>query len=379
MELLYEVWLHTLSDFEPETAAKAAPFFDRKTTSFASGDVEARLMEDIGLSGEFSKRIAQPEFFKQAKDIIDYCKRNDIRIITQESREYPDILKEINLPPRLLFAKGAPLKKSDYIGVAVVGCRKPTDHGKSFARLVGQDLGKNNITVISGMAEGIDGQAHMGALDAGGRTIAVLAGSVDVIYPKCHEKLYRRILENGGTIISERPPGTPAKKYFYQQRNRIITGLSQGVVIVEGKLASGTSITARLALEENRDVFAVPNSPMLWQAELPNKLIAEGATIVNRENVPALYYKDIRPDLVIEKTEDLPQKNETKIKSVTDDERIIKYISDAGGVAGIEMLAEALDMGLNVLSARLTILCIKGKLRQESGNRYVLTKQIRKG
>lgn len=371
MELLYEVWLHTLSDFEPETASKMAVLFDRDKRSFSSGEADIRLLEDIGLSGEFAKRISEPEFFKKAKDIIDYCKTNGIRIITQESEEYPVALKTITLPPRLLFAKGALLKPDNDVKVAVVGCRKPTEHGKSMARLIGRDLGKNGITVVSGMAEGIDGQAHLGALDSCGKTIAVLAGSVDVVYPSCHDRLYRQILENGGTIISERPPRTPAKKYFYQQRNRIIIGLSQGAVIVEGKEASGTSITANLALQENRDVFAVPGSPMLWQSELPNRMISEGAIIVNSAGVPANYYRDLNFELP-ERTPEKPIQNSSTGASGEIEDEIMAYIRDNGGILNIEQLLEALDIELNVLSGRLTILCIKGKLRQESGNRYAL-------
>ncbi|MDO4744543.1 MAG: DNA-processing protein DprA [Clostridia bacterium] len=372
MELLYEVWLHTICKFEPDVATKIAPLFEQKTQKFTSGDIDRRLLENIGVSGEFAKRISEPEFFKEASDIIDYCNDNGIRIITMESEEYPERLKNINLPPRILFAKGAKLCLDNEVGVSVVGCRKPTDHGKSFARLLGKSMAANNITVISGMAEGIDGQAHLGALDAGGKTIAVLAGSVDHVYPACHEKLYREILQNGGTVLSERPPGTPVQKYFYQQRNRIIIGLSQGTVIVEGKEASGTSITARLALEENNDIFAVPGSPMLWQSGLPNRLISEGAIVVNTSDVPVCYYRDIYPERVL-KRESGNQPAGKPEKLITEDERILEFLKDNGGISNIEKIAESLGLSVGVLSGRLTILCIKGKLRQESGNRYVLT------
>jgi DNA processing protein len=371
MELLYEVWLHTICKFEPDIAMKMAPWFEKDTNKFTSGDMDRRFIEDIGLSGEFAKRISKPEFFKEASDIIDYCKDNGIRIITMESDEYPERLKNINIPPRILFAKGAKLCIDDEVGLSVVGSRKATDHGKSFARILGRTAAENNITVISGMAEGIDGQAHFGALDGGGKTIAVLAGSVDKIYPSCHEKLYRQILKNGGTILSERPPHTPVKRYFYQQRNRIVTGLGLGTVIVEGKEDGGTAITARLALEDNRDIFAVPGNPMLWQSQLPNRLISEGAIVVNNPEVPVCYYRDIYPQLVSKrKVEEAIYRPE---KLITEDEKILNFLRDNGGIANIESIAEKLGLGIGVLSGRLTILCIKGKLRQESGNRYVLT------
>ncbi|MBR5155387.1 MAG: DNA-processing protein DprA [Clostridia bacterium] len=371
MELLYEVWLHAISNFEPDLASKLSPLFETSTNMFTSCDQEERLLRDLGISGEFAKRLERPEFFKEAQDIIEYCMENNIRIITLDSEEYPECLRHITLPPRILFAKGSHLGIDNEVAVAVVGCRKPTEHGKGFARLIGKALGENNITVISGMAEGIDGQAHKGALDAGGKTIAVLAGSVDFVYPKCHEKLYREILDNGGTILSERPPKTPVRKYFYQQRNRIITGLSQGTVFVEGKEASGTSITARLALEDNKDIFAVPGSPMCWQSELPNRLISEGATIMTSADVPAEYYRELFPHMVSKRSEICKEKPAENL--LTEDERILNFLKDNGSIAGIEDIAEALGISANILSGRLTILCIKGKLRQESGNRYILT------
>ena len=372
MDLLYELWLHLAADFEPEVAAKAAPIFERSTNSFTSGEMDKKFLRDLGVAGEFQKRFSDPEVFSEAKGIIKYCKDNEIRIVTMDMEEYPETLKHINLPPRLLFVKGAPLNEGSGVAVSVVGCRKPTDHGKSFARLIGKSLGAAGITVVSGMAEGIDGQAHMGALDAGGKTIAVLAGSVDEIYPKCHQRLYRDILENGGSVVSERPPKTPVKPYFYQQRNRIIVGMTSGTVIVEGKILGGTAITARLALEENKDIFAVPQSPMLWQAELPNKLIEEGAIIVTNKDVPKNTYKERFPklDFKSETEKKEPLVSETKI--VSEDARIIEFLKENGGIATAEQIAENLKIRINVLSGRLTILCIKGKLRQESGNRYIL-------
>ncbi len=371
MELLHEVWLHAVSKFEPETASKLAPLFETTASSFTSPDKEQQLIRDLGLAGEFEKRLASPEFFNEAKYIIEYCRENGIRIITQDSPEYPKSLLTVTLPPRILFAMGEKLNIDNEVSVAVVGCRKPTMQGKSFAQLLGKTMGEAGITVVSGMAEGIDGEAHRGAISAGGKTVAVLAGSVDHVYPKSNDKLYREILDKGGTILSERPPKTPVRKYFYQQRNRIIIGISRGTVFVEGKESSGTAITARLALESSNDIFAVPGNPMVWQSALPNRLIAEGATIVCSADVPVEYYKTQFPDMLSQG----PAKNETSptFGLISEDEKILALIRDAGGIATAEQLADRLGLSANVLSGRLTILCIKRKLRQESGNRYVLT------
>ncbi len=371
MDALDELWLHNICKFEPDLAVKMAPLFGRKSFSFKSSAAEQQMLRDIGISGEIAKRFSDPEVFHEVHAIVDYCNDNSIRILTMDSPEYPKRLKNINLPPRILFVKGAPLDIDSYVGISIVGSRRPTDHGKSFARILGKTLANNNITVISGMAEGIDGQAHMGALDAKGKTVAVLAGSVDEIYPKCHERLYYNILANGGTIVSERPPKTPVRRYFYQQRNRIVTGLSCGTIIVEGKNVSGTAISARTAFDDNRDIFAVPGTPMSPQAELPNRLIFEGATIVNNPMTPVDYYKAQYPDLIFER--EVPMSSTTSnTKLLSEDDLILDFLKSSGGVARLEDIAENCNISINVLSGRLTILSIKGKIRQESGNKYVL-------
>ena len=372
MGILHEVWIHVIAKFEPDVAEKLATFFDRDANGFNSSVKDKAIMRQIGLSGEFASRISEPEFLNEAKSIMDYCEKSGIRIITEESEEYPEVLKHVNVPPRLLFVKGAKLNIDNEVAISVVGTRKPTDHGKTFARKLGRVMAENKITVVSGMAEGIDGQAHAGAIEGGGKTIAVLAGSVDVIYPKYHAKLYREILANGGTIVSERPPGTPVKKYFYQQRNRIVTGLTQGTVFVEGEESSGTSMTARIALENNKDIFAVPGNPMQKQSSLPNRLISEGAVVVNNEMVPVEYYRNMYPERITKKKEVLT-KLEGTVKLASEDERILEFLRDVGGIAQLENIAENCGIPVNVLLGRLTILSIKGKIRQESGNRYVLT------
>ena len=177
-----------------------------------------------------------------------------------------------------------------------------------------------------------------------------------------------------GTIISERPPGTVVKPYFYQQRNRIVVGLSQGTVVVEGALQSGTAITARLATDNDRDVFAVPGNPMVSMAELPNSLICEGAMIVDKISRPLEYYKETKAEY-FSKTLPPKQEKEENFKGFSDDDRaILDFIAGRGGVADAEEIAQELGLAPSVMGTRLTVLCIRGILRQESGNRYVVVK-----
>ncbi len=370
MNILYELWLHCMCGFEPEKVEKAVVLFENSENKFSSVESDIRKLKRAGLEEELAYKIASPELLNQAHEINDYCRENQIRIISQESEEYPEFLKNTNTPPRILFAKGEKLELNNKLMVSLVGCRKATAQGRGIARRLGKNLAQNGIVVVSGMAEGIDAEAHWGAIEGGGKTVAVLAGSVDAIYPRSNEKLYYEIMKNG-TIISERPPGTVVQRYYYQQRNRIVTGLSHGTVVVEGKEKSGTAITARLALDNNRDIFAVPGNPMVWQAELPNRLIGEGAIIVDKIETPAEYYREIRPEFFAENT---PPKSEDKTLTglTEEDKTILRYIEDNGGIADGEELAENCGIPQNVLGSRLTILCIRGVLRQQSGNRYMI-------
>lgn len=370
MEVLYELWLQSICSFEPDRVEKAVVLFENKGKKFASPESDIQLLKKLGLADELKKNLADPEMLNNAKRILSYCEKNQIRIITQESEEYPELLKHITTPPRVLYAKGEKLNFKDKLAVSVVGTRLPTSQGRNVARLIGKRLAESGITVVSGMAEGIDGEAQYGALEGGGKTVAVLAGSVDAIYPKVNTGLYYDILKNG-TIISERPPGTVVRKYFYQQRNRIVMGLSQGIVVVEGEENSGTSMTARLALENNKDIFAVPGKPTEKQAVLPNRLIKEGAEIVNTLDAPIEFYKENRPDLFI-KTERRNTESVRKRELAPEDAAIVDFILNNGGIADGEELSDSLKMSPADLGSRLMVLCIRGILRQESGNRYMV-------
>ncbi|MBE7032106.1 MAG: DNA-processing protein DprA [Ruminococcaceae bacterium] len=373
MELLYEIWLHTICDFDPGLVAKIVPRFERRRLGFSSPELDMLELREIGVPEKLANRIGEPEYFKKATDIIEYCRDNGIRIVTQRSEEYPNLLLNTGIAPRLFFAKGRKLELNDAVSVSVSGSRKPSDQGKVIARGIGRSLAENGIVTVSGMAEGIDAEAHWGAIEGGGITIAVLAGGVDVIYPLCNRKLYYEIIKHG-TVISERPPGTVGKGYFYQQRNRLVVGLGLGTVFVEGEIKSGTSMTARLALDNNRDIFAVPGNPMNPHAGLPNQLIAEGAIVVNDTNVPAEYYRAQNPEL-FKAVPRIPEPEEPQKAVLTEEDKIIKYLKEKGDAIALDEISEALGIAVSALSGKLTVLAIKGSIRQESGNRYIIAKK----
>jgi len=206
---------------------------------------------------------------------IDAYKKINARLIACGEPDYPPLLTQLEDAPPLISAIGHPhlLKKKS---IAIVGSRNASVNGKHLAQKIAHDLGKNGLLVVSGMARGIDGAAHSGAIHTG--TVAVLGGGVDVIYPKENQDLYHQISETG-VILSEVPPGTQPKARHFPARNRIISGMSRGIIVVEAAPRSGSLITARLALEQGRDVFAVPGSALDPRAKGSNDLIRQGAIL----------------------------------------------------------------------------------------------------
>ncbi len=209
------------------------------------------------------------------EEIAEACEKQDIRVLVRDDEEYPAILREIARPPLALFVRGNPIPDAERI--AVVGSRAASQYGKRVAEEIAMGVASRGVTVVSGAAQGIDSAAHKGALRAG-RTVAVLGCGVDVVYPKSNAKLIAEIAETG-VVLSEYPPGTQPFPAFFPQRNRIISGLCRGTLVVEAAERSGSLITAELALSEGRDVFAVPGSIYSDLSRGCHRLIQQGAKL----------------------------------------------------------------------------------------------------
>src|ERR1700678_2696501 len=199
-------------------------------------------------------------------------------VLTPEDEAYPDRLREIYDPPAVLWIRGN-VELLARPGIAVVGTRQPSPYGAGMAELLSRDLANRRLIILSGMARGVDTAAHKGAIEAGGKTIAVWGTGIDVIYPKENKKLAESIVTSGGTIVSEYPLGTFPAPQNFPIRNRILSGMSVGVLVIEAAEYSGTRITARCAMEQNRDVYAVPGNVTNKNAWGPNTLIKQGAKL----------------------------------------------------------------------------------------------------
>ncbi|OGY98965.1 MAG: DNA protecting protein DprA [Candidatus Liptonbacteria bacterium RIFCSPLOWO2_01_FULL_52_25] len=279
--------------------------------------------------------------------------RSGIRLIFQESHEYPSLLQEIHDPPFGLYALGTFPSSSDYI-LAIVGTRKATPEGKELAKRFAAACAKENFVIVSGLALGIDAAAHTGCLDAEGTTLAVLGNGLDSFYPNSNERLARRILEARGALISEYPPGSPPLPYHFLERNRIVAGLAKGVLVIEAPERSGSLVTARLALEENRDVFVIPGPVTHPNFKGSHELIRSGATLVTRP-------EDILEAFGIESE----QKNTNEADLENDVEKIIfRALKAFSKPATVDKIIELTELSTSDANRALTFLTLKNIVKE---------------
>ena len=326
----------------------------------ARGGRPLRLPDVEGLEERMRKRAQD----RHIDGIIAGLDAKGIRAVTRESAEYPKLLREIFDPPTVLFVKGR-LNGEMKLPIAVIGSRKCSDYGRRMAELFGRELAKNGSTVVSGMAAGCDGFAAWGALsvrEAEHPTVAVLGTGVDVIYPSSNARLYDAIAERGA-VISEYPPGSRASRESFPRRNRLISGMSKGLLVIEAGLKSGTSITAGCAHEQGRDVFAVPGRLTDISSEGTNRMIKDG------EAKPVFGVDDILSEygtfsLRAEKTE----RREDKEALTLIQKRIFDELSLGEKTA--DELCERLKMDASEINIYLTEMELSGIINKLAGGVY---------
>lgn len=283
----------------------------------------------------------------------------NIRRINPESGEYPVLLSEIPGRPKLLHAIGKPMEPAPYC--AVVGTRRASRYGLHLAETIAHDLALTGVVVVSGMAWGVDAAAHHGALKAGGTTIAVLGSGPDVCYPNGNRNLYQAIVERG-TIVSEYQPGARPLPHYFPERNRIIAGMSLGVVVVEGKTNGGAMITARLAGEFGREVFAVPGPVQSENSEGPHLLIKEGCRLVTSAD-------DVLEGLGME-SPPIQAQNSMIPALGPDEQRVVAALSATPVL--LDSVASEVGMPASTAASVLARLEIKGIVTRHAGARFSL-------
>lgn len=296
---------------------------------------------------------------------LDEIQKKGIVIITQEDLLYPDRLRHIPDPPICLYIKGhvdALKKFSDgkTLAIGIVGTRKPTSYGQQIARTFARDLASVGGVIVSGMALGIDTLAHQGVLSVGGMTIAILGCGVDIIYPPVNKKLYADI-QKDGCIISEFPPGQTVHPGLFVARNRLISALSQGVVIVEGTDKSGALITARYAAQQGRDVFAPPAPITSVQSAAPNILLKEGATLVTSA-----------ADILSEYNINIVSRQKARALDGLDAEAKAIVDTLASEPCLADDLADTLGVSVSHLANKLSLLEIEGVIEKNQDGKFQL-------
>ena len=276
--LKYWVWLSAMTGLKPKKRFELLNAFgDPEKIYFAD---ERLLRERLNLS-DIERTLVMDKSLIRANEILDKCHQDNISIVSYQDVSYPQRLKNIFDPPVVLYIKGRLPAMDEQAAIGVVGTRKATPYGIKLARKMGFEITKCGGLVVTGLAEGIDSAAAEGALRAGGACVGVLGCAIDDIFPRWNDVLYGDVML-AGTLVSEYPPGDTINKKNFPERNRIISGLSLGVTVIEAPLRSGALITASLALEQGREVFAVPGNADAPNCFGSNELISEGAQLVTK-------------------------------------------------------------------------------------------------
>ena len=291
--------------------------------------------------------------------ILVQIEHQGIQVLTWQSPDYPPLLAQVPDAPPVLFVRGK-ITPEDEWAVAVVGTRKASVYGREVARRLSTELGRNGVTVVSGLARGIDGISHKAALEGGGRTIAVLGSGVDRIYPAEHRRLAAAIAE-AGAVLSDYPLGTPPDGPNFPPRNRIISGLSLGAVIVEAGIRSGALITADFALDQGREVFAVPGSILSPVSAGCNRLLRDGAHVVT----------EVRDILEVLHLDQIPDKQAARmaLPETPTEATLFEYLS--ADPSHLDELARRSGIAVEVVSSTLVMMELKGMVRQVGGLQYV--------
>lgn len=332
-------------------------------------------LESLRLRPETIESLMKREFEDKAAAEVEGIKRLGGDILILDDGSYPALLREIADPPITLYVRGDWSACFEQPCVAVIGSRRCSTYGINSAEMLSRDLASRGITVVSGLARGIDSSAHRGAMDGNGKTIAVMGTGVDSVYPKENAALADRIIESGGAVVSQFPIGTPPLKDNFPYRNRIISGLSMGVVIVEASERSGSLITARLAMEQDREVMAVPGNITSRNSFGTNYLIKSGAKLVQQwqdivAELPSEVGAEILPPKIERSSNGRSNQQELEPADMSKNERKVWSFLKTDEPVHIDVLLESSSLSFGDLNTALVGLDIKDLIRVLPGKNY---------
>jgi len=332
-------------------------------------------LESCGIPARVAQSIFAQAGLKEAAQDLEASAKTGCEVVAYSSDDYPPRLKQIPDPPLVLYVRGDVKVLSRY-ALAIVGTRRPTAYGSQVAQRLARDLAQRQLVIVSGLARGIDSAAHRGALEAAGKTVAVLGSGIDVIYPRENKLLAEQVTECGA-LISEFPPGTSPAPENFPIRNRTISGLTLGVVVVEAAEYSGSLITARLALEQNREVFAVPGNITSAQSFGPNHLIKQGAKLVDEwmdviEEFPAEIRMQLLPPA--EASDEAAAKPQTGLlfeQSLSPDQKVVFELLRADQPLFVDAILTSAQIPQPRVMTALLQLEMAGVIRQLPGKNFI--------
>ena len=332
-------------------------------------------LESLKLKPESIESILKREFHEKAEEELSKVREIGGDVLNLDDGSYPFLLREISDPPITLYVKGDWQACFDAPCVAIVGSRRCSTYGENASQMLARDLAANGICIISGLARGIDTAAHRGAIQAKGRTVAVMGTGIGQVYPKENAKLVDEILDLGGAVVSQFPLETPPIPENFPYRNRIISGLSLGVLIIEASERSGSLITARLAMEQNREVLAVPGNITSKNSFGTNYLIKSGAKLVQQwqdvvSELPSEISAAILPPQIDQKNQKEAKQPERVPADLNENERKIWQMLSADEAMQIDVLLEASELSFGDLNAVLVNLDLRDLIRVLPGNCY---------
>lgn len=342
------------------------PYYLQLLTIKGLGPAKIKDFIEKGLSPkEICISLGDKTIPKEVFQEIENCQKLGISLLTLEDAEYPVNLKNIPDPPPVLYIKGN-LKKEDRMAMAIVGTRTASNYGLRIAEKFAKELSEHGITIVSGLAMGIDSAAHKGAIKNKGKTIAVFGNSLEEVHPRSNQKLAEEILRSDGCLISEFPLGTKPDKWTFPRRNRIISGLSLGIIVVEGAQDSGALITAKFGLEQGKEVFAVPGSIETDKSKAPHSLIKDGAKLI--ENAQDIFdeLKHLLPATKEKRKSEL--KNFDALTS--GEKKVLDFLSLEP--LHIDEISEKTSIDIQSLSALLLDLELNGFIKQLPGKKFIL-------
>ncbi len=370
MEKIYGVWLAENFGAGNKIPAMLCEYYDSFQAIYNADLEEIAMIEGIN-QNHLSK--LDNKSLGRAREICEECYSLGISILTIFDEGYPENLKNIADPPVVLYVKGSFPVMSNIPSIGIVGSRKPSNYGAKMAEKLAEDVGNRGFVIVSGMARGIDTCAHRGAIKAEALTVAVLGCGVDVLYPPENGAI-KDLIEQNGAVISEFAPGTAPLPTHFPVRNRIISGLANAVLVVEGKASSGSTITANVAKDQGREVFCLPGNVDNPLSSASHKLIRDGARLVTcAEDIVADLGYMLEEENKNNYTEDNQERMNLVFGKLTADQRKIAQVLDANTPMHIDEICFKSGLDIAVANQCLFMLELSGTVKQMPGKQYILS------